>query len=162
MISYNLFIYIITPIALSCILHMYIVKNGILPNLVKPISKRLFGTNKTIRAFVVLPLLLLSIFYNPIEQIQPIQLGFYIGLIYLLAELPNSFIKRRLAISPGESPSILTLFFDKADSPFAICLFLYLINIFPAQLAFISFLASLVINLLISSLLVTFKIKKAL
>jgi CDP-2,3-bis-(O-geranylgeranyl)-sn-glycerol synthase len=55
---------------------------------------------------------------------QPAQfalLGFACGLAFMLAELPNSFVKRQLDVVPGQppsSPSLRAVFFviDRCDS----------------------------------------------
>lgn len=58
-----------------------------------------FGANKTIRGFVVVPVataLAYALFTS-----MPLWSGALIGLAYVLAELPNSYLKRRLGIAPG-------------------------------------------------------------
>ena len=77
-------------------------------------GKRLFGDNKTIRGLIFMPLLtmifggfiyfLLKGFVNQkISTINAVAYYFFVGLAYSLGELPNSFIKRQLSISPGNS-----------------------------------------------------------
>jgi hypothetical protein len=48
-------------------------------------------------------------------------LGMFCGFAFMLAELPNSFLKRQLDIAPGEAPTnlglrILTFLIDRYDS----------------------------------------------
>ena len=61
----------------------------------------------------------ISHFYNSI-------IGLLVGLAYVLFELPNSFIKRRLGIEPGKPAKgvkkVLFIFLDQADSMFGIVL----------------------------------------
>ena len=53
--------------------------------------------------------------------------GFLLGFAYMICELPNSFVKRRLDISPGKTRSPLSFVIDQIDSvigvAFVICLF---------------------------------------
>lgn len=90
---------------------MVIVKKDYLSFLKRPISQKLFGENKTYRGFVVMIGLSilgveLSSFlfssYFPSYFSQRGFLGFLLGLGYALFELPNSYVKRKLGIVPGE------------------------------------------------------------
>ncbi len=58
--------------------------------------------------------------------------GFLFGFSYMLFELPNSFIKRRLDIKPGKTQKSLIgiIFFiiDQIDSMFGVILVLYLLS----------------------------------
>ena len=84
-------------------------------------GKRIFGANKTWRGFVVMVpgvgvafvfLRLLSTLLpagvtNSMWSMSPAQyglLGCWIGFGFMVAELPNSFVKRQLGISPGAAP----------------------------------------------------------
>ena len=53
-----------------------------------------------------------------------------LGLGYSLFELPNSFLKRRLDITPGKSVSgfwkVFFIFLDQADSVFGVALVVWL------------------------------------
>jgi CDP-diglyceride synthetase len=58
---------------------------------------------------------------------NPIVLGVLLGLAYALAELPNSFVKRRLGIEPGKRPPRHAAWFallDQADSAIG-CVLVY-------------------------------------
>jgi len=100
-------------------------------------GKRWFGDNKTWRGLLLMPvavgLSFLIVAYAPIvagfspQSPWPIPgfllffLGAWAGLAYMLAELPNSFLKRQLGIEAGERPNSrleqrLCLFADQADS----------------------------------------------
>ena len=81
-----------------------------------PVSSRLFGANKMIRGFVTMPLanaLSHAVASATTERYSaygtflvfesPLVSGAIVGLVYRLAELPNSFIKRRLGIEAGGS-----------------------------------------------------------
>jgi len=125
------------PLLCSTVLHMMIVKSNLFASLRIPLSKRLFGENKTWRAFVVLPVLtgvFFAIFLHfnmiPIYEkstVLPFVVGYFLGLFYLIGELPNSFVKRRLGIVPGELPSknrFIFFLLDRLDSSLS-CALLY-------------------------------------
>lgn len=104
-------------------------------------GRPLFGKNKTYKGFigmVVLTMLcnmlwgslcasfsflegynLLYVFHNNTLWYN-ILLGALLGLVYVLSELPNSFLKRRLQIAPGQSKKgglgFLLLCLDQVDS----------------------------------------------
>ncbi|MFI5391330.1 MAG: CDP-archaeol synthase [Bacteriovoracales bacterium] len=121
--------HLIFPVALAGIAHMLIVKYEIFYFLKIPISIHLFGKNKTWRGIVMLPLLMVAILHlatlvitSPLSELRGGELtllGFLLGFGYILFELPNSFIKRRLQIPEGKQspvcPSIFS-FIDQADS----------------------------------------------
>lgn len=82
-------------------------------------GKRLLGANKTWAGAMALPpaaavsfaagyALAPSAFVSllwPLSGAAPAALGFALGAAFVLAELPNSFLKRRLDVAPGEAPS---------------------------------------------------------
>ena len=88
------------PLICGNICHMIIVKNDWFSVLKTPISKPLFGLNKTFRGVVVLPLITgiiaftNSIFFGPFETTiwYDFFVGLGLGMAYILAELPNSFL----------------------------------------------------------------------
>ena len=84
-------------------------------------GQRLFGDNKTWRGFVVMvpatgvAFLLLGLFQRgqppehqdwlwPIPLWQYMLVGCWAGFGFMLAELPNSFLKRRMGAVPGQIP----------------------------------------------------------
>lgn len=97
----------------------------------------IFGENKTWAGFVVLPVALALTFaglrwaveWSPTwrEGVWPLSVGEYAilggwtGLGFMIGELPNSFIKRRLGVAPGAAPrsGVMRLFgfvVDRLDS----------------------------------------------
>jgi hypothetical protein len=141
------------PVAVTGILHMVVVKLDLFPRLRVPLDggrrwrgTELFGPNKTWRGVVVM--IVGSALIGAIQgalggawaALESVELvdhlalaGSYVagytlvnavlGLGYALGELPNSFLKRRLAIDPGKtSRSALGRLFmlvDQADSVLA-------------------------------------------
>lgn len=120
------------PIVFGGIVHMLAVTRGWLSHLAIPICTPLFGANKTWRGVALVPLFTaigapLSIPLAQIMAATELPTGLYQwlwisaigGLGYVLAELPNSFCKRRLGVAPGESSArYKTLFMlgDQLDS----------------------------------------------
>ena len=148
----------LTPVILSGIANMAWCKSSILESTRKPIDngkslsdgKRLFGENKTWKGligyllfnalFTVLWGWLckaaswedLDFFYRHHENTFAFNLiiGVLLGLAYSLFELPNSFLKRRLGITPGKTLQgfykVFFVFLDQADSIFGCALVVWL------------------------------------
>ena len=148
----------LVPTILAGVMVMLWCKLPILKAIAKPIDfgkdfadgKRLFGDNKTWKGmlgyilfntlFAVLwgfvcqggALKDLNFFYQYHENTIPFNLliGVLLGLGYSLFELPNSFLKRRLDITPGKSISgfwkVFFIFLDQADSVFGVALVVWL------------------------------------
>ena len=113
-------------------------------------GRRIFGDNKTWKGLigyiffnilitVIFGLLFkclniekLNFFYINHKNtfIYNVLIGFLLGLFYALFELPNSFIKRRLNITPGKTikgrKKYFFIFLDQADSIFGIALVVWL------------------------------------
>ncbi len=129
--------YLQIPVVIGGVLHMVVVSRNLWSPLARPINVRLFGANKTWRGFVVVPLLtalgalcLLPVeimlgHAAPIGAAQLVPAGLLAGLGYMLGELPNSWIKRRLGIAAGTTPARGRLFFmalDQLDSGVGVAL----------------------------------------
>jgi CDP-diglyceride synthetase len=123
---------------------MIFVRTPLLKSLAKPLDgglvlsdgKRLFGDNKTWKGLIGMVALtafcavLLHIYpkdgrvfqypSSGVHVMQQTMYGAMLGLAYILAELPNSFIKRRLNIAPGKNATgmkgILFTIIDQLDS----------------------------------------------
>lgn len=118
-------------------------------------GRRLFGDNKQLRGFMVLPpaaaisFMILGgareslpgFFADGLWQQSTGQyalLGLFCGFAFMLAELPNSFIKRQLDISPGQAPAgrclkPVILLVDRFDSVIGVLLVVSLLV--PVSLA---------------------------
>ncbi len=128
------------PLIVGGIIHMIAVKTDILSYLKKPIHHRWFGQNKTWRGFFVMPsatwpgVILAQNLERVFDLSTPLLIGhsslllaLILGLGYCLAELPNSFLKRRLGIKEGKTSDRYKWFFvilDQADSAIG-CLLAY-------------------------------------
>lgn len=98
-------------------------------------NKRVFGDNKTVRGFVYMTLFT-AVFGQLISYkilgTNLIAEYAFIGFLYRLGELPNSYMKRRTGIKPGgESPHAIKKqflrFFDAIDSVIVVGLGYYFI-----------------------------------
>jgi len=181
----KMYMTLLTPIIAGIINSIFCSKTKVLKSLKRPIDmnknfidgKRIFGDNKTWKGLfgyiffnVVICIILgivfdilginnMNFFYinhaNTIEYNMLI--GFLIGLFYALFELPNSFLKRRLDITPGKTiTGIKKIFFiilDQADSVFGVALIVWLF--YPLGIKkyifyiFIGTLTHLIINMLL-------------
>jgi CDP-diacylglycerol--serine O-phosphatidyltransferase len=153
-------------------LHMVFVKNNYFEQLAIPISEKKLGKNKTIRGFVLLPILsgVLSLIGSfaagPFHDlfITDFFIGFGMGIIYLLAELPNSYMKRKLGISNGEYSEkykVLQIIIDRADSLIAIFIYYYFVTSTPLSDCVIMFVWAMVLSFITSFILYSFKIKRS-
>ena len=147
------------PVILAGIANMIFCKSSLLDSVNQPIDagrllrdgRRLFGANKTWKGFWGMAVwgLLAQLVWSYFLASQPdleklhliyahypnklatnFPLGILLGLAYVVFELPNSYLKRRLDISPGKTakdawkyPFILL---DQIDSLIGILLILHL------------------------------------
>lgn len=137
------------PVTFAAILHMVVVKLNLLPCLNKPLDlgktlngARIFGDSKTFRGVVAMVILSIAGCYllqwlaelSPaigrlnillFDSHHPPLYGLLYGLGYTIAELPNSFFKRRNAIPEGKRGSLLNIIIDQGDSPIGCLLFIW-------------------------------------
>jgi len=121
----------ILPAIVGGVLHMLAVTRDWVPFLKVPVLQRWFGANKTWRGFVLMPLFsvpgawlaCLAARGRPLTvdlgSVSFVWLGLVIGFAYVLFELPNSFLKRRMGIPPGGDADrfrLLFLLLDQTDS----------------------------------------------
>lgn len=171
-------LYLIWPVIVGGVLHMIVVTKDMFKPLKIPVSVSLFGANKTLRGFVVMPIfttigfLTLYPFQSWIsataaiptpDNINLIVIGMVSGFLYVLAELPNSFLKRRMGAAPGETPERFKLLFvglDQLDSALFISLGYALVFDFHWTVCLLAFVLSPVVALLVKRLLYAAKLKK--
>jgi hypothetical protein len=172
---------------------MVLVKKNGLSSLCIPLNSTLFGPNKTLRGFLFVPFVngilylvvnwpggwllsgLSSEYYLQQEinigdinflnlLLMQVSIGAVYGLFYMLFELPNSWIKRRMGIASGESSTRFRWFFtllDKTDSAIGVSLFFGFLNDFNIEMMLQFFLCASSLHFGISGLLVLSKIKKS-
>ena len=112
-----------------------------------PIQTQWFGANKKWRGLISLPLaMVVSVYVFKLWELgfpaltrqaiafsnfNLIEFGLLMGFIFNLAELPNSFIKRRLDIPPGDESSKVFYFIDHMDSTYGVLILWYFYFHFP-------------------------------
>ncbi len=138
---------------------MCLVKFNLFSQMAIPISPRWLGQNKTYRGLFFVPVLtgfgalltapLLDRFGSVDQRVcwQFVVHGLVVGTLYIMGELPNSYIKRRLEIAPGSLPSgpayWLFRILDNADSFIPITLYfgwVYRFTITQHVIAIVSFI----------------------
>jgi hypothetical protein len=158
---------VIVPLVLSNSLHMVIVKRNLLPAINTPLWAWGFGRNKTWRGLLFVPvvnalvLTLLSPAITP-NLPMPAVIGFVLGLAYMIFELPNSFMKRRLGIAAGESPGKHRIAFsmvDKMDSAIGVVLAYLLLGYCTWQAALWLLVIASATHVAVSALLVILRLK---
>ncbi|MFZ4713833.1 MAG: hypothetical protein ACOYL6_08990 [Bacteriovoracaceae bacterium] len=157
------------PLIFSNTMNMLAVKFNWLPGLRFPINAKLFGANKTYRGFAITTGLN-ALFYAVVATafgtvtLQDFLFGAIIGLFYMLSELPNSFIKRRLGIAPGGSNNkyrYQLMFMDKSDSALGVSLaYCLLFGLSPLNFVQL-FLGAFLTHMSFSLLLFKIRIKES-
>lgn len=133
-----------------------VIAKDLVPRLAVPLDggrvvrgHRLFGDNKTVRGALVMiagttvaaaVLFPLIPPYSPPPWFGWAGLGALMGLAYIVAELPNSFVKRQLGIEPGAEATgagrVVQYVVDQADSVIGVVVLLVLVTDIPGwQLA---------------------------
>jgi hypothetical protein len=159
-------LYLIAPALAAGIAHALMLKSNALPVLAVPIDRGrqfrgapLFGENKTWRGPIVM--VAVSTGIAALIGLSPL-LGACLGCAYSVAELPNSFVKRRLGISPGARSfrhAATQYVADQGDSALGCSLALLLFVHDPALLATV-FALGLALHAAIDALLYVFGVKQ--
>ena len=139
-------------------------------------GKRIFGENKTLKGPIFMSIFTAIYGYIIfgivqykqtvyIDQLYSIRAFLLIGASYSLGELPNSFIKRQLGISPGLTPTkglyyFFFRLFDTFDSLIVVGLLYYLFFHFSKLSIIISILLGGIIHLLTDEFMKSLKLKK--
>jgi len=184
--------YTLMPVVLAGVCNMILVKLPLFGFLKIPMDneavcadgKRLFGANKTWKGFwgmVFLTGFWMWVFgaldntfawaqglsllgYHNFSAVQELLYGFLWGLGYVLFELPNSYVKRRIDIPPGENRTgfigHLFKFIDQADSVLGCMVFMLFFYIPTPLEAAALFVAGVIIHYLINILLFLVGLKK--
>jgi CDP-2,3-bis-(O-geranylgeranyl)-sn-glycerol synthase len=129
-----LIIFVVFPLIVANIVHQsLVIPRCYLSSLNIPVdlgvrlrARPLFGKNKTFRGLLVVAIMtgIVTAFASHMRTfpfpVSPMIFGFIIGGAYMLAELPNSFVKRQLGIPEGVrregSIGRCFVFFDHIDS----------------------------------------------
>ncbi|MDJ0589766.1 MAG: CDP-archaeol synthase [Pleurocapsa sp. MO_226.B13] len=128
------------------ILEAFFWKTSVFRLLNVPIQAQWFGANKKWRGLISLPIAMLISVYllHLIESLVSfpqniilfsdfnlIEFGLLVGFVFNLSELPNSFIKRRLDIPPGDENNKIFYFIDHMDSTYGVLILWYFYFHFP-------------------------------
>lgn len=180
------------PVILAGIMVMLWCKLPVLKGLAKPIdggrnftdNKRIFGDNKTWKGFLgyVLFNLIFSVLWGLLctnESLKSLSFfyqyhentigfncltGVLLGLGYALFELPNSFLKRRLDITPGKTLTgprkVFFIFLDQADSIFGVALVVWIFYPLGILLYLLYVLIGALTHILLNMLLYFMKLRK--
>ncbi len=156
------------PLILANVLHMFIVKYDVWPMLKIPIHEKTFGKNKTLRGFLFVGVFT-SLFYTMFSlydsSLQDKMLtGFLLGLSFVFFELPNSFMKRKMGIAPGEKATKNKFFFnfiDKADSALGVSLMYCYLKGLGFSTFVILFFGALMTHFIFSTILFRLRIKES-
>ena len=177
----------------ACFANTFFIRSKLLSSLKTPIDnkkvlkdgKRLFGDNKTWKGvvgllffsvfFVVLLGLICDfapavrshiIFYTKYKNTVPfnILIGVLLALAYCIFELPNSFIKRRIGIEPGEKANklvgVLFTIIDQVDSLFGCILVFSFLHPMSVSEYFIYVFCGGFIHIGLSFIFKAFKLRK--
>ena len=142
----------------AAILEAFLWKTPVFQFFNTPIQTEWFGANKKWRGLISLPIahtvsvclfqffehLLFSIsdIFVWFSSFNVLEYGLLVGFVFNLAELPNSFVKRRLKIPPGDESSRLFYFIDHMDSTFGVVILWFLYFQFPTHLAISGFIVT--------------------
>jgi hypothetical protein len=132
---------------LAGVMEAFFWKTPVFRLLNKPIQTEWFGANKKWRGLVSLPLaMVISVYllhfvetnlsllpqdFILFSDFNLLEFGLLAGFIFNLSELPNSFIKRRLDIPPGDESNKIFYFVDHMDSTYGLLLLWYVYFHFP-------------------------------
>src|SRR4051812_35547892 len=107
--------WIFLPVLGMPVAHAPVLRFDLLARLRRPISRRLFGENKTWRGALVMGggtlAATIGLYRVPeyrrrlppeLAEANPALVGLLLGSAVWVGELPNSFVKRRLGIAPGK------------------------------------------------------------
>lgn len=116
---------VLLPTAAAGILHMAVVRFKVAEGLALPLWEAGLGPHKTWRGVIVMVALssmaatVSAAWGSATLPVEPALWGGGLGLVYVAAELPNSWVKRRLGIAAGAQSARfpqLSALADKLDS----------------------------------------------
>jgi hypothetical protein len=158
------------PMILSNFFHMVIIKKNYLKEFKIPINQKLFGPNKTWRGMLVMMNIngffhfaYFALVHGESTGSRFIQ-GSLLGLAYILAELPNSWFKRKQGIPSGQTgqPAWLYRVLDKADSASAVVLVWMIWENLPFDFALLMFVMAFSLHMSLSYFVYRIGLKEAL
>lgn len=178
-------LYLISPLILAGIIHSIVIKKNLLSVLRQPIdrgklfqNKEIFGKNKTWRGILITVAVSICVvaiqkyLYSKdifvalsiidYQNTNWLQFGFLLGIAYSIAELPNSFIKRRIGIEAGkinQQKFLLQYLIDQIDSSIGVIFMLFFFYNIQWKALIAIFLIGTLIHIIIDQLLFFFRVK---
>ena len=181
-------LWLVAPILLAGLTHVFVIKRDLFAALGQlPLDgglrlgrRRLLGENKTVRGALVMvgataawTVLLESgrarlgggggLLLCDYRQLPAVAWGALLGLGYILGELPNSFLKRRLGIRPGApAPGWARPVFwvaDQADSLIGVLAAVSIARVPPAGVVVCLLALTLLLHPAVAALMVTLRLK---
>lgn len=190
MLIVKMYMTLLGPI-LAGIVNSIFCKLNLFSSLKKPLDfnikikgKRIFGDNKTWKGLIgyiifnIIFMILVGIIFKAcnIEKLNffyinhtnsisyNILVGLLLGLFYALFELPNSFLKRRLGITPGKTingpKKYFFVFLDQADSVFGVALVVWMFYPIGIRIYLLYVLLGAITHLIINMLLYFLHLRK--
>jgi len=125
-------------------------------------GKRVFGDNKTWKGLfgMVVFTALSGWLVWGVANARNLLRGAWLGFVWIIFELPNSFAKRQLNIPSGKNGGLLQTFFDQADSVFGIALLYRVVYPLTLREALGVFVLLTITHYLVNILLFYLKLKK--
>ncbi|MBE9040800.1 CDP-archaeol synthase [Oscillatoriales cyanobacterium LEGE 11467] len=155
--TFNLF-WLGLGLFVAAIIEVFLWKTPVFQLANQPIQTEWFGANKKWRGLISLPIAhtISVLLFQFIERLflsrwdifigyssfNVFEYGLLVGFIFNFAELPNSFVKRRLNIPPGDESSRLFYFIDHMDSTFGVVILWYFYFHFSTHLALTGFVVT--------------------
>ena len=147
----------------AVVLHAPVLRYDLLKPLKRPIDggRGWFGANKTWRGALVMftgPVLATGVFWgwmpDGLQDESWVLVGALIGFGTVAGELPNSYLKRRLGIAPGErrmTPGgVALIVYDQADFVPGIAIALLPIWTMPIDTLLLGFVAVALVHLVVN------------
>lgn len=87
-------------------------------------------------------------------------MDFLLGFAYILFELPNSFVKRRLKIEPGKTKNWISYIVDQIDSIIGVTIILMFFTYMPWYRFFLYILLGAITHSVINLILYFLKLRR--
>ncbi len=176
-------LWLAVPVLVAALFHVVVIKLDWFQFVKEPIDggrtfreKRWFGDNKTWRGLLLYTIVsTLGVIPQGLWRIPSIEyegldystwqgllpIGFLLGLGFALGELPNSFIKRRRDIKPGERGNPAFVILDQVDSLIGCMVLLCVIWVAPWQTWLVVIVLGIVLHILVNGIFVLVGLKKS-
>lgn len=143
-------LWLAAPVIAAAVVHIAVIKLKLLEGLKRPLDggrtfrgQRLFGDNKTWRGALVMTAA--STAFAPLQGVLRLErleyfdygatplwlVGLLLGLGFVVFELPNSFLKRRMGVAPGGRGNAFFVLLDQVDSVVGCLVFLCVVWVPP-------------------------------